>query len=131
MHIHNLFHGVGFWELDVVEEAAAQERVGQFLLIVRSDKHHRASFGFDQLTGFVAIKLHAINFTQQVIGKLDVGFVDLINQNGHRLIGGKGLPQHTLDDVVFDVLDFFIAELAVTQTADGVVFVQALLRFGG
>ena len=114
-----------------MEEAAAQESVGQFLLIVRSDKHHRPSFGFDQLTGFIAIKLHAINFAQQVVWELDVSFVDFINQNGHRLIGGEGLPQHTLDDVVFDVLDFFIAELAVAQTADGVVFVQALLSLGG
>ena len=38
-------HGLGIGEADVVEEAAAQERVGQFLLVVRRDHHDRALGG--------------------------------------------------------------------------------------
>jgi len=41
------------------------------------------------------------------------------------------LPQHTLDDVVLDVLDPLVSQLAVAQTAHGVVLVQALLGLGG
>ena len=46
-------------------------------------------------------------------------------------VGGEGLPQHALDDVVVDVLDALVAELAIAQAAHSVVFVQALLRLGG
>ena len=51
------------------------------------------------------------------------------------MVGREGLPQHTLDDVVVDVLHLVATvharQLAVTQAAHGVVFVQTLLRLGG
>ena len=41
------------------------------------------------------------------------------------------LPQLALADVVADVVDARVAELAVAQAADGVVLVEALQRLGG
>ncbi len=87
--------------------------------------------GTNQLAGFVAVKLHAIQFTQQIVGEFNVGFVDFVDQQGHGLLGGKGLPQHAFDDVVLDVLHFFIAQLRIAQTTHRVVLVQPLLGFGG
>ena len=54
-----------------------------------------------------------------------------VNQQHHLLIGCEGLPQFALFDVVFDVMDFFIAQLRITQTRNRIVFIQTLLGFGG
>ena len=126
-----LLHRVGVGELDVVEEAAAQERVGQLLLVVGGDEDERPVRGLDQLARLVDVELHAVELAQQVVRELDVGLVDLVDQQRHRLVGRERLPQHALDDVVVDVLDALVAELAVAQPAHRVVFVQALLRLGG
>ena len=48
-----------------------------------------------------------------------------------RVAGGEGLPQLAALDVVADVLDPLVAELAVAQARDRVVLVEALLRLGG
>ena len=127
MHIHNALHGVGIGELDVMKKAAPQKGIGQFFFVVRRNKHQRAVLGANQFAGFVAVELHAVEFAQQVVGKLNVGFVNFINQQGHGLFGGKGLPQHAFDDVVVNVFHALTAiklrQLAVTQAADGIVFV--------
>ena len=109
MHRHDLFHCFRFGELDVVKEATAQECVRQFFFVVGGDEDHRACFGFDELARFVAVKLHPIDLTQQVVRKLDVGLVDLVDQNRHRLVGNKGFPQHPFEDVVVDILDSLAA----------------------
>ena len=135
MHINDLPHGVGFRELDVVEKAAAQKRIRQFFFVVRGDEHQRAGLRFDQLAGFIAIKLHAVEFAQQVVGKFNVGFVDLVNEQRHGFGSGEGLPEHAFDDVVLDVLHplaaIEVGHLAVAQTTHRVIFIQALLRLGG
>ena len=43
MHLDDRRHGVGIGKADVVEEAAAQERVRQFLLVVRGDDRRSAA----------------------------------------------------------------------------------------
>jgi cytochrome c553 len=131
VHVDDALHRLGVGELDVVEEAAPQERVGQLLLVVGGDEHHRPVSGLDQLARLVDVELHAVEFAQQVVRKLDVGLVDLVDQQRHRLVGGEGLPQRAAHDVVVDVLDALVAELAVAQPAHCVVLVQALLRLGG
>ena len=89
--------------------------------------------GANGLSGLVAIKLHAIDLAQQIIWELDVCLIDLVNQQYDGLVRSKSLPEDPLNDVVFDVFNAFatIAELTVPKTADGVVLVEALLRFGG
>jgi hypothetical protein len=135
VHVDDALHRVGIGELDVVEEAAAQKGVGQFFLVVAGDEHHRPVLGLDQLARLVDIELHAVQLAQQVVREFDVGLVDLVDQQRHRLVAGEGLPQHALDDVVADVAHllhaFVVGQLAVAQAAHGVVLVQALLGLGG
>ncbi|MCY1228331.1 hypothetical protein D9M72_406400 [compost metagenome] len=114
-----------------MEEAAAQEGVGQLLLVVRGDDHQRAMLRLDQFARLVDIELHAVEFAQQVVGEFDVGLVDLVDQQHDLLVGVKGLPQHALDDVVADVVDAVVAQLRVAQARHRVILVQALLRLGG
>ena len=131
VHVDDLVHGVGVGELDVVEEAAAQERVRQFLLVVRGDHHDRAQARLDVLAGLVDEEFHAIEFEQQIVREFDVGLVDLVDQQHRALVVGEGFPQFAALDVVGDVGDPGVAELAVAQPRHRVVFVEALLRLGG
>ncbi len=82
-------------------------------------------------TGLVDEELHPVEFQQQVVGELDVGLVDLVDQHHGLLIGLEGVPQLAAHDVVADVMHARIAKLPVAQAGDRVVFVKPLLRLGG
>ena len=71
--------------------------------------------GPDLFPGLVDEELHAIEFQQQVIRELDVRLVDLVDQQHHLLVRIKRVPQLAALDVVGDIADPFIAELAVAQ----------------
>ena len=131
MHLDDRRHGVGIGKADVVEEAAAQKRVRQFLLVVRGDDHHRPAARLHGLAGLVDEELHAIELEQQIVGEFDVGLVDLVDQQHRALVGDEGVPQFAALDVIADVPDAFVAELAVAQPRHRVVFVEALQRLGG
>jgi hypothetical protein len=114
-----------------VKEAATQERVGQFLFVVRGDDDDRPGPGLHHLAGFVDVKLHPVELLQQVVRELDIGLVDLVDQQHHLAVGRERLPQLAAPDVVGDVVDPFVAQLAVAQPADRVVFIEPLRRPGG
>ena len=84
-----------------------------------------------QLARLVDIELHAVELAQQVVRELDVGLVDLVDEQHGLHLGREGLPELAADDVVADVGDARVAELRVAQARDRVVFVEALLRLAG
>ena len=84
----------------------------------------------DRLAGLVDEELHAIELLQQVVGELDVGLVDLVDQQHRAHVHGERVPQLAALDVVLDVVDARVAELAVAQARDGVVLVEALVGLG-
>ena len=86
MHVDDGAHGLGVGELDVVEEAAAQEGVGQLLLVVGGDDDDGRLLRLDGLVRLVDVELHAIELLQQVVGELDVGLVDLVDQQHGALV---------------------------------------------
>ena len=131
MHVDDLLHRLFIGKADVVKEAATQEGVGQFLLVVAGDEDDRPVARLDHLTGFVDIEFHAIEFAQQVIGKLDVRFVDLVDQQHRLLFAIERFPQLSFDDVVADFVHATISKLRIAQPRHSIVFVQALLRLGG
>ncbi len=124
-------HRVLVRELDVVEEATAQEGVRKLFLVVRGDDHQRPVARHDRLARFVDVELHAVELAQQVVRELDVGLVDFVDQQHRRLLRGEGLPQHAAHDVVLDVLDASVAQLRIAQPAHGVVLIQSLLCLRG
>ena len=131
MHRDDGAQGGFIGEADVVEKAAAQKGIGQLFFVVRGDNDNRAMRGADRLAGLVDVELHPVEFLQEVVGELDIGLVDLVDQQNHAARRLERLPQLALADVVFHVIDARIAQLAVAQAADGVVFVEALLRLRG
>ena len=114
-----------------MEEAAAQEGVRQLLLVVGRDDDDGAVPGRDGLPCLVHEELHAIEFEQQVVGELDVGLVDLVDQQHLGVVGLERVPQLAADDVVGDVGHARVAQLAVAQAGHGIVLVKALLGAGG
>jgi hypothetical protein len=87
--VDDLGHDLAIGEADVVEEAAAQEGVGQLLLVVRGDHHDRPLHAFTTFLRLVDVELHAIELEQQVVGELDVGLVDLVDQQHRPLVAVK------------------------------------------
>ena len=113
-----------------MEKTAPQERVRQFFLVVAGDDDYRTVNRFDEFFGFVNIKLHAIEFLQQIIGKLDVRLVDFVDQQNGLHIRFEGFPDFAAHNVVGYVVHAIVAELGITQSSDRVVIVQSLLRLG-
>jgi hypothetical protein len=110
VHLDDVAHGFGVGELDEVEEAAAQEGVGQFLLVVGGDDDDGPRVGLDGLAGLVDMELHPVEFLQQVVRELDVGLVDLVDEQYWPLVCGEGLPELAALDVVLDVVHALFAQ---------------------
>ena len=104
MHVDDLPHRLAIGKFDVVEEAAAQESVGQFLLVVRRDDDDRTFFRCDGLVRFVDIEAHSIEFLQQIVGEFDIGLIDLVDQKDGQLFAGERFPQFALLDVPYIAL---------------------------
>ncbi len=51
---------------------------------------------------------------QQVVWKLDIGLVNLVNQQYTALFTAKRFPQFTRLDVVFNIINPVIPQLAIT-----------------
>src|SRR5579871_2501499 len=56
-------------DLDVMEEAAAQERVRQLLLVVGRDDDNRPLLRPDRLAGLDDVELHAVEFRSGCNGR--------------------------------------------------------------
>ena len=73
------------------------------------------------------MELHAIEFEQKVVRELDIGLVDLVDEQDRTALGGECLPELAALDVIRNIGDAGIAELAVPQARDRVVLVEPLL----
>ena len=78
-------HRLGIREPDVVEEATAQESIRQLFLIIAGDDDHRPMARLDELAGLVDVELHTVELSQKIVRELDVGLVDLVDQEHRRL----------------------------------------------
>ena len=69
----------------------------------------------DRLTQLVDEKLHAIDFLQQVVGKLDICLVDFIDQQYNTLFSFEGLPKLAFLNIVCNVIDAIVTKLRIAQ----------------
>src|ERR1700722_19855827 len=127
----NPAHRLGVGKADVMKEATAQEGVGQLLLVVGGDDDDGPQARPHRLSGLVDVKLHLIEFEQEIVREFDVRLVDLVDQQ-HRANGrNERLPQLATPNVVGDLRHARVAELRVAQARHGVIFIQALLGSRG
>src|SRR3546814_2674283 len=82
MDVDDRLHRLAARKSDVMEEAAAQERVGQFLLVVRGDDDDRALSRAHRLAGFVDGEFHPLEVLEGNVWGSDNGLVDLVDQEG-------------------------------------------------
>src|SRR5437870_12948002 len=99
MHMHNLYHQVTSWESDVVKDTAPQEGIGEFFFRIRRDEVNRPVFRHNTLVRLENIKIHLVEFVQQVVGKLDVRFVNFVNEQHHLCVCSKRLPETSEPDI--------------------------------
>ena len=130
MHVDDLLHQRAVGELDEVEHAAAQERVRQFLLVVRGDDHDGPLLRDHLVARLGDREAHLVELAQQVIRELDVGFVDFVDQQHLALFALEGASHRAHADVGADVRDIALAETRVVETLHGVVDVEPFLRLG-
>ena len=81
--------------------------------------------------GLRDVELHPVQLPQQVVGELQIGLVDLVDEQDHLVVGGECLAQLAQLDILLDVVHALAAELAVIQPLDHVVDIQAVLGLGG
>ena len=72
----------------------------------------------------------AAEFLQEIVGELDIGLVNFVDQQDGQLRSREGFPQLALLDVIADVVNTLVTQLAITKTGNRIIFVQPLLRFG-
>ena len=118
-------------KVDIVEDAPAQEGVGQLLLGVGGDDDDGPLPGPDGLPGLRDVELHLVQLPQKVVGEFQVRLVDLVDQQDHLLFCGEGLPQLAQLDVTCDVVHAVGPKLAVVEPLDHVVDVKTVLGLGG
>jgi hypothetical protein len=94
MYIDDPLHRVAVRESDVMKEAAAQESVGELLLVVGRDYDQRTMSRPDRPVRLVDVKLHPVELVQQVVREFDVGLVDFVDQDDCRSFAFERLPQH-------------------------------------
>ena len=121
-------HQILLGEFDEVEDAAAQECVRQLLLRVRGDHHHGTLAGDHLVARLGDDEPHPVQLVQEVVGELQIGLVDLVDEEHDPVARGERLPERPVLDVPPDVLDVAVAESRVVQALDGVVDVQPVLR---
>ena len=131
MYFDDFFHLFRIWEFDVVEDAAAQERVGQFFFRVGCDDYDGTLFCLYGFLCFGNVEFHFIQFPQQVVGEFQIGFVDFVDEEDDLLVSGESFPQLAHFYIFCDVVYAFVAELAVVQTLYHVINVQTILSFCG
>ena len=114
-------------ESDIVENAAAQEGVRQFLLRVGCDDHDGALLCLDGLSGLRNVEFHLIKLPEQVVRELQVRLVDLVDQKHSLLLLREGNAQLSEFDIAGNIVHAVLSELAVVKTLDSVIDVQAVL----
>src|SRR5215467_5332184 len=112
MDVNDPLHRLAIGKADVMKEATPEERVRQLLLVVRSNNHDRSMPGLDCAARLVDIEFHAVELEQQIVGELDIRLVDLVDQQNRCRFGLERLPQLAGYDIVADIMDPRIAELA-------------------
>jgi len=111
VHVDDFLQRGAIREADVVEEATAQEGVRQLFFVIGGNDDDRADLGLDRLIGLVNVELHLVEFLQQVVGELDVGLVDFVDQQNNPLLSFEGFPQFALLQVIAHIVDFIDPQL--------------------
>src|SRR5262245_56167310 len=103
-----------------------EKRVRELPLVVARDDDDGALLGRDFLTGLEDFEAHAVELVKQVVRKLDIGLIHLVDQKDHALISGKGLSNGPQANVPLDILGVALAEAGVVKALNGVIEIKPI-----
>jgi len=107
------------------------ERVRQLLLVVRRDEHDGPLLRDHLVARLDDVEAHLVELAQEVVRELEVGLVDLVDQQHVTLGRRERLAERAELDVAADVGHVAGAEAAVVQALHRVVDVEAVGALGG
>ena len=131
MYLDDFAHLLFIGKFNIMENAAAQECVRQFLFRVGGYDDDGTLFCLYGFLRFGDIKFHFVQLPKQVVGEFQIRFVDFVNQQNHLFIAGKCFTQLAQLYIFRNVVYAFIAELAVIQALYNVINIKPVLRFCG
>jgi hypothetical protein len=74
----------------------------------------------NRFAGLVDEEFHSIELLQKIVWKFDIGFVDFIDQQNRPFIADEGIPELAAFDVIANILDAGVAQLAVAQARNSI-----------
>ena len=63
-----------------MENTSSQKSIRQFFLRIGSDDDDRPVLRSDRLFRLIDIEFHLVQFPQQIVWELQIGFIDLVDQ---------------------------------------------------
>ena len=79
---------------------------------------------------FENVKIHLVEFIEQVVGKLDIGFINFVDEHDHLFVHRKRLPETAETDITFNVRHITIAKARIVEALHRIVDVQPVFGFG-
>ncbi len=86
--------------------------------------------GRNPLIRFENVKVHFVEFIEQIVGKLDIRLIHFVDQQHHLLVRGKTLAQCAQANIASDIRHIAIAKTRIVKTLYGVVDVEAVFGLG-
>ncbi len=131
MGAHDLLHQRLIREINIMKDTSAQESIRQLLLRIGSNDNDGPVLRLHRSLRLMNVEFHLIQLPEKIVGEFQIRLVDLVDQQNHLLLGLKSLSQLAQLDITRDIIDPFLAELAVVQSLNRIVHIQAVLRLGG
>src|SRR5262249_21246380 len=131
MYMYDLGHQVAAWESDVVKDATPQEGIGEFFFCIRRNDDDSPLLRYNALVRLENVKMHLIEFIEQVVGKLDIGFIDFVDEHYHLFVCRKRLPETAEPDITFNVRHIAIAKARIVEALHRIVDVQPVFGLSG
>ncbi len=130
MNVHDLPHQLRRRKGDEVEDAATEERIRKLLFRVACDQHNRSLPRNHFSLGLIDHEAHSIELVQQVVRKLDIRFVDFVDQEHDALVGIKRFANRTKLDVLLDRSDIFVLKPRIVEALNGIIDIKPILSAG-
>jgi len=128
VNLNDLSHHVRLWKGNVMEIAAAQERIGQVLFGIGSDNNDGPVFRLYGLVDLNDIEFHLVQYIEHIVLKISICLINFIDQQDYLFVCNKGLAYFAHSDVVFDIahISAGISKAAVIQPCEGIILIKGL-----
>ena len=130
IHMHYLVHQFTPGESDLLKDATSQEGIGEFFFRIGRNNDDRPMLRYDALVRLENVKMHLVELIEQVVGKLDIGFINFVDEHHHLCVRRKRLPETAEPDIAFNVRHITIAKAGIVKALHRIVDIQPVFGLG-